>query len=265
VLEDRVRQRTAELQATNQELEAFTYSVSHDLRAPLRHVTGFAGLLGQHAGDALDDTGRRYLKTMTDAASRMGRLIDDLLAFSRMGRASMTPREVDLRQLVREATSEIAPQLADRQVEWDVGPLPQVYADPALLRPVLVNLLSNAVKYTATREVARIAVGAQETGGEVVVHVRDNGVGFEMQYAHKLFSLFQRLHHADEFEGTGVGLANVRRIVLRHGGRTWAEGQPGVGATFYFSLPVAHAARGVQGWGQTPTHGPTQGLESSRV
>jgi signal transduction histidine kinase len=251
VLEDRVRQRTAELQAMNHELESFSYSVSHDLRAPLRHVTGFAGLLSQHAGGALDDTGRRYLKTIIDAASRMGRLIDDLLAFSRMGRASLTLREVDLGQLVREATSEIAPELAGRQVELEVGPLPQVYADPALIRPVLVNLLSNAVKYTATRAVARIDVGAHESDGEVVVHVRDNGVGFEMQYAHKLFSLFQRLHHADEFEGTGVGLANVRRIVLRHGGRTWAEGQPGVGATFYFSLPVAHAARGADAAAQT--------------
>ena len=242
-LEERVRQRTEELQATNRELEAFSYSVSHDLRAPLRHVTGFASLLSQHAGGALDDTGRRYLTTITDAASRMGRLIDDLLAFSRMGRASLAPRDMDLRQLVCEARSEVAPEHAGRTVEWEVGPLPRVYADPALLRPALVNLLSNAVKYTATREVARIAVGAHEASGEIVVHVRDNGVGFEMQYAHKLFSLFQRLHRAEEFEGTGVGLANVRRIVQRHGGRTWAEGEPGVGATFYFSLPLAAAPR----------------------
>jgi signal transduction histidine kinase len=249
-LEDRVRQRTQELQAINQELESFSYSVSHDLRAPLRHVTGFAALLAQHAGGALDDTGRRYLTTMTDAASRMGRLIDDLLAFSRMGRASLAPQDVELARLVGEAKAEIAPELAGRTVEWEIAPLPQVHADPALLRPVLVNLLSNAVKYTATRDVAKIAVGAHEADGECIVHVTDNGVGFQMEYAHKLFGLFQRLHHADEFAGTGVGLANVRRIVQRHGGRTWAEGRPGAGATFYFSLPLAPDERAQGAAGQ---------------
>ena len=241
-LEQRVEERTAALQLVNEELEAFTYSVSHDLRAPLRHVTGFAGLLEQHAGAALDDTGRRYLKTVTGAAARMGALIDDLLAFSRMGRATLSKRRVELADLVREAREEVAVDAGARPIVWDVRPLPAVEADPGLLRPALVNLLSNAVKYTSTRDEARIEVGvADTTSPEVVVYVRDNGVGFDMAYAHKLFGVFQRLHRTDEFAGTGIGLANVRRIIQRHGGRTWAEGAVGAGATFYFSLPVTVA------------------------
>jgi len=238
-LEARVRERTEELRETNGELEAFTYSVSHDLRAPLRHITGFATLLEQHAGAALDDQGRRYVKTITEASGRMATLIDDLLAFSRMGRASLSKRSVDLTALVNGARAEVAVDLNGRRVVWDVHPLPSVEADPALLRPVLVNLLSNALKYTSTREEARIEVGIGESPpGEVVVFVRDNGVGFDMAYVHKLFGVFQRLHRADEFSGTGIGLANVRRIVHRHGGRTWAEGVVDQGATFYFSLPA---------------------------
>jgi light-regulated signal transduction histidine kinase (bacteriophytochrome) len=237
-LEARVRTRTEELDAAYKDLEAFSYSVSHDLRAPLRHVTGFATLLRNHAGESLDDRGRRYLETMIGAATRMGRLIDDLLAFSRMGRASLSPRRIELDQVVREALAEVAPEAAGRDIAWDVRPLPPVHADPALLRPVIVNLLSNAVKYTSTRQAARIEVAATRPGnGEVVVHVRDNGVGFDMQYADKLFGVFQRLHRSDEFSGTGIGLANVRRIIHRHGGRTWAHGEVDQGATFYFSLP----------------------------
>jgi signal transduction histidine kinase len=239
-LDERVRARTAELKAKNEELEAFSYSVSHDLRSPLRHVTGFASLLAQHAGDALDDRGRHYVTTIVDAANRMGRLIDDLLSFSRMGRASLSPRKVDLAHLVRDARTEVEGEGNGRRITWSVGRLPAVMADPALLRPALVNLLSNAVKYTATRSEARIEIGAEPTAeGEAVVYVRDNGVGFDAAYSHKLFGVFQRLHRSDEFSGTGIGLANVRRIIQRHGGRTWAEGELDRGATFYFSLPLA--------------------------
>jgi signal transduction histidine kinase len=245
-LEDRVRQRTAELDASNRELEAFSYSVSHDLRAPLRHVTGFANLLARHAGESLDAQGRRYLTTITESASRMATLIDDLLAFSRMGRAGLTKRPVDLTALVREARDEVAADLNGRRIVWNLEPLPVVDGDPALLRPMLVNLLSNAVKYSSTREEARIDVGtAERTDAEVVVYVRDNGVGFDMTYAHKLFGVFQRLHRAEDFSGTGIGLANVRRIVQRHGGRTWAEGEIDRGATFYFSLPLTATSQGV--------------------
>jgi signal transduction histidine kinase len=237
-LEERVRQRTQELDVAYQDLEGFSYSVSHDLRAPLRHVTGFATLLGQHLGSSLDERGRRYLDTMIAAATRMGRLIDDLLAFSRMGRASLAPRWVELDQVVREAQAEILPETAGREIVWDVHRLPSVYADPALLRPVMVNLLSNAVKYTSTRPVAQVEIGSSRSeNGEVVVFVRDNGVGFDMAYVDKLFGVFQRLHRSDEFSGTGIGLANVRRIIHRHGGRTWAHGEVDQGATFYFSLP----------------------------
>ena len=236
-LEARVRERTEELHASNSELEAFSYSVSHDLRAPLRHITGFATLLHQHAGASLDDQGRRYLTTITDAAARMATLIDDLLAFSRMGRANVSKRRVELSQLVREARDEVSADVNGRRIAWEIHDLPPVDADPSLLRPVLVNLLSNAVKYTGTRNEARIEVGTESRAGELVVFVRDNGVGFDMAYAHKLFGVFQRLHRADEFSGTGIGLANVRRIIQRHGGRTWAEGALDAGATFYFSLP----------------------------
>ena len=241
-LEARVRERTDELRAINSELEAFTYSVSHDLRAPLRHITGFASLLDQHAGASLDDQGRRYLTTISGAATRMATLIDDLLAFSRMGRATLNKRRVDLSDLVREARDEVSTDIDGRRITWHVQDLPAVDADPALLRPVLVNLLSNALKYTSTRDEARIDIGAEPHEDEVVVFVRDNGVGFDMAYAHKLFGVFQRLHRADEFSGTGIGLANVRRIIQRHGGRTWAEGAVDAGATFYFSLPIQGAA-----------------------
>jgi signal transduction histidine kinase len=241
-LEERVRERTEELNASNSELEAFSYSVSHDLRAPLRHITGFATLLGEHAAASLDAQGHRYLKTITDAAAGMATLIDDLLAFSRMGRASVSKRRVDLTQLVGEARAEVSADVNGRRIDWEVHDLPAVDADPALLRPAVVNLLSNAVKYTSTRDEARIEVGTESRPGEVVVFVRDNGVGFDMAYAHKLFGVFQRLHRADEFSGTGIGLANVRRIVQRHGGRTWAEGVVDGGATFYFSLPAKDLA-----------------------
>ncbi|HTK28495.1 MAG TPA: ATP-binding protein [Vicinamibacterales bacterium] len=231
-LEARVEERT-------KELEAFAYSVSHDLRAPLRHIAGFAGLLEQRASAALDDQGRRYLRTITEASARMGRLIDDLLAFSRVGRTAVEKRRVALAAMVDDARAEVEGPRGDGPIEWSIGRLPDVDADPALLRLALINLLSNAVKYSRTRRPPKIWIDATTTDGEVIVSVRDNGVGFDPQYAGKLFGVFQRLHGTDEFEGTGIGLANVRQVIQRHGGRTWAEGAVDQGATFFFSLPAA--------------------------
>jgi signal transduction histidine kinase len=232
-----LEQRVAELAIVNRELEAFSYSVSHDLRAPLRHITGFAMMLDQSAGESLDANGRRFLATIATAATRMGRLIDDLLSFSRVGRTELARSRVDLNDLRRQARQEVERDINGRMVDWRLHDLPTVHGDPALLRLVLVNLLSNAVKYSAPRSRAEIEVGAVDGDAETTIFVRDNGVGFDMQYVDKLFGVFQRLHGSDEFEGTGIGLANVRRIVQRHGGRTWAEGRMDEGATFYFSLP----------------------------
>jgi light-regulated signal transduction histidine kinase (bacteriophytochrome) len=243
-LETRVKRRTAELDAANQELEAFSYSVSHDLRAPIRHVTGFSELLAEHAGPQLDDQSRKYLKTITTASTRMARLVDDLLAFSRIGRSALTAQRVNLDRLVADAREEVTGQLPEgRQIEWQVGPLPEVQGDPAMLNLVMVNLLSNAVKYSSKRPVSRIEVWSQPNSeGEVAVYVRDNGVGFDMQYADKLFGVFQRLHRANEFDGTGIGLAHIKRIVTRHGGKVGAAGEVDKGATFWFSLPATDMA-----------------------
>lgn len=237
-LEQRVQERTAELAAANQELEAFGYTVSHDLRAPLRHVTSFVDLLDKHVGANLDEKGRRYIRTISEAGRRMANLIDDLLMLSRLGRATLSQVRVSLRQLVDDAMIQLAPEMVDRRIEWKVGELADVCGDPVLLRNVMMNLLSNALKYTRGREPAVIEVRATEQDGQVVCLVRDNGVGFDMKFSDKLFGVFQRLHRADEFEGTGVGLASVRRIIQRHGGRTWAEGELNKGATFYFALPI---------------------------
>ena len=226
----------ARVRALNEELEAFTYSVSHDLRAPVRHVSGFVDLLRRRTDVAWDETARRHLDTIGRAAAHMGQLIDDLLAFSRMGRTDLLRTRVNLGRIVRELLAELR---ATGDVEWQVDDLPDVAGDPAMLRIVLGNLLGNALKYTRTRERPRIQVGTlPRDGPDVVVFVRDNGVGFDMAYAEKLFGVFQRLHAAEEFEGTGIGLATVRRIVHRHGGRTWAHGAVDQGATFFFSLPV---------------------------
>jgi PAS domain S-box-containing protein len=238
-----LQQRATQLEAANRELEAFSYSVSHDLRAPLRHVQGYVELLTREAQDRLSEKAQRYLRTISDAAREMGRLIDDLLAFSRMGRAEMTETAVELAPLVEEVRESLMAEAAGRDIRWQIGPLPRVCADAAMLRLVLVNLLGNAVKYTRRRPVAEITVGQQgEEDGRLVLYVRDNGAGFDMKYADKLFGVFQRLHRADEFEGTGIGLATVRRIIARHGGRTWAEAQPEAGATFWFTLRAAPAA-----------------------
>jgi signal transduction histidine kinase len=237
-LEQRVKERTAQLEAANRELEAFSYSVSHDLRAPLRHVDGFAGLLRKHAGPALDQKGQRYLTTISEAAKRMGQLIDDLLAFSRINRSELSAIELDHNELVAAVIRDGRYDAEGRAIEWSIGPLPRVRADPAMLRQVWVNLIANAVKYSGKNPQPRIEIASADAPGEHVFSVRDNGVGFDMAYVDKLFGVFQRLHGPAEFEGTGIGLANVRRIVGRHAGRTWAEGRIGEGATFFFSLPA---------------------------
>jgi light-regulated signal transduction histidine kinase (bacteriophytochrome) len=246
ILAERVRElkdRAAELVAVNRELEAFSYSVSHDLRAPLRHIDGFAVLLRESASSSLDADGHRLLGTIIDAATRMGHLIDDLLAFSRVGRKTLERADVSLSPLVREVQQEIMTGANGHLIAWHLHDLPMVRADRSLLRLVFVNLLSNAVKYSSNREKAEIEIGTVPGAeDEIVIFVRDNGVGFDMQYAHKLFGVFQRLHTAEEFEGTGIGLANVRRIVNRHGGRVWAEGALDRGAAFYVSLPTDRAA-----------------------
>jgi light-regulated signal transduction histidine kinase (bacteriophytochrome) len=238
-----LRRRGELLQAANKELEAFSYSVSHDLRAPLRHIDGYAALLSKAAGQALNDKAQRYLQTISSSAKQMGQLIDDLLVFSRMGRQEMLHTTVNLNQLIKTVIHDLRLDLQARSISWTIGTLPDVPGDPAMLRQVFANLLTNAVKFTATRSKGHIEIGAiRDVAGEVTVFVRDNGVGFDMQYVNKLFGVFQRLHRNDEFEGTGIGLANVRRIVHRHGGRTWAEGAIDQGATFYVALPLKRAS-----------------------
>lgn len=238
-------QQVSELSDLTQELEAFSYSVSHDLRAPLRHIHGFVELLHQHTAATLDVKGRRYIEVITKSAKQMGQLIDDLLAFSRTTRTELRPTRVNLTHIVNEVVLDFAAETDARKIVWDISPLPDVYGDTALLRVVLTNLLENAVKYTRPRGAARITIGTTTTAHDQVCFVRDNGVGFDMQYVEKLFGVFQRLHRADEFEGTGIGLATVRRIVQRLGGRIWAEGELDKGATFYFSLPLAQ--KGTEG------------------
>lgn len=238
-LEKRVLDRTAQLEAANKELESFSYSVSHDLRAPLRHVAGFLELLGKHAGPALDERGWHFLNAATEASLRMGTLIDDLLSFARMGRQPMAKTQVDLGSLAREVVAELEPEARGRVVRWQVGALPVVQGDVAMLRVVLFNLLENALKFTRRCSVAVVELSCtQGPRGENVISVRDNGAGFDMTYVHQLFGVFRRLHRTEEFEGVGIGLANVRRIISRHGGRTWAEGKVGEGAMFFFSLPA---------------------------
>jgi len=235
-----------ELRRTNKELEAFSYSVSHDLRAPLRHIAGYGDLLRESDGDKLSERSKRFLHNMLESARFAGVLVDDLLTFSQMGRAALRPVSVDLNQLVRSVAQEFGAETANRKVEWIIPELPTVTGDPAFLQIALRNLFSNAVKYTRTRESARIELSAQSTADEYIVSVRDNGVGFNMKYVNKLFGVFQRLHRAEEFDGTGIGLANVRRIIERHDGRTWAEGREGEGAAFHFSLPKVFRAEATE-------------------
>jgi PAS domain S-box-containing protein len=237
-LNQELEKRTTDLEASNKELEAFAYSVSHDLRAPLRHMVGFTELLQKNVSSMLDEKSLRYMRTILESAKRMGTLIDDLLAFSRIARAETRQRVISLEELVKEVLSELQRETEGRSIAWTIGALPETFGDRPMLRLVLVNLIANAMKFTRTRPRAEIEIGClQKQNDAVVVFVRDNGVGFDMKYAHKLFGVFQRLHQAGTFEGTGIGLATVQRIIHRHGGSVWAEGLVDGGATFFFSLP----------------------------
>ncbi|MDD5033437.1 MAG: ATP-binding protein [Methylococcaceae bacterium] len=236
-LQTLVRERTAKLEELNQELEGFAYSVSHDLRVPLRAIDGFSRILLTRYQDMLDDEGKRYLNLVRDNVKRMSQLIDDILAFSRMGRVGMAASEVDMETMARAVWEELKSTAAERNLDMAIKPLPPSRGDLAMLHQVWVNLLSNAIKFTRPKTMASIEVGGYTEGAEQVYYVRDNGVGFDMQYVHKLFGVFQRLHGVDEFEGTGIGLAIVKRIITRHGGRVWAQARVDEGACFYFTLP----------------------------
>src|SRR5438046_344066 len=241
-LNNELAKRARDLETSNNELESFAYSVSHDLRAPLRHVFGYSELLQRQASSLLDEKSRRFMQTILESSKRMGNLIDDLLAFSRIGRTETKNTLVSLDQLVKEGVAEVGQDTTGRDIVWKIYPLPVCYGDRSMLRLVIVNLLSNAVKFTRTRTQAEIEIGCVDRENEVEVFVRDNGAGFDMQYVDKLFGVFQRLHLPEEFEGTGIGLATVRRIIHRHGGEVRAEGGVDQGATLYFSLPKAQDA-----------------------
>lgn len=224
----------------NQELEAFSYSVSHDLRAPLRHVNGYVEMLQRDTAGQLSEKSARYLSTINESSLEMGRLIDDLLAFSRVGRAEIKSASISLDDVVRDAIRGLEMSTRDRRIEWRISPLPRVIGDPALLKQVLANLIDNALKYSRTRDPATIEIGSSgRDGNRASLFVRDNGVGFDMKYVQKLFGVFERLHAAENFEGTGIGLATVRRIITRHGGRVWADGAVNIGATFHFTLELS--------------------------
>src|SRR6202142_3044904 len=239
-LNQELGKRTIELETINKELEAFGYSISHDLRAPLRHMVGFGELLQKNAASILDDKSRRYVMMILESAKRMGILIDDLLAFSRIGRAESRQTMVSLEQVVKEIQGELSQETEGRKISWRIGPLPDLYGDRSMLKLALVNRISNAVKFTRTRPGPEIEIGCGEKRKDgVVLFIRDNGVGFDMKYVNKLFGVFQRIHRTEEFEGTGIGLATVQRIIHRHGGRVWAEGLVDRGATFYLSLPTS--------------------------
>jgi light-regulated signal transduction histidine kinase (bacteriophytochrome) len=237
-VERNLLQSRGELEASNKELEAFAYSVSHDLRAPIRHISGFTELLQKNIAADLNDKSQRHVAMILESAKRMGNLIDDLLAFSRIGRKEAHRTMVSLQQLAQEAQNEVAQETGGRNINWKIGSLPVCFGDRSMLRLALVNLVSNAVKFTRTRPQAEIEIAsANHNPDQIIVFIRDNGVGFDMRYVNKLFGVFQRLHGPETFEGTGIGLATVQRIVHRHGGKVWAEGLVDEGATFYFSLP----------------------------
>lgn len=236
-LERRVKERTAELERLNKELESFSYSVSHDLRAPLRRIVSFIDLLRRDTTSALSESGDQYFGLVAKSARQMDTLINDLLSFSQMSRAEMFKRDVNLCDLIPEILKEMAKETEGRNIRWEIEPLPAVHGDRAMLKQVWVNLLSNAIKYTRKKDEAVIHIQSRNQADEIEFQIRDNGAGFDMKHAGKLFGVFQRLHHADEFEGTGIGLANVQRIIQRHGGRIWAQSKPDEGASFYFTLP----------------------------
>lgn len=232
-----LHQRTAELEALNKELEALAYSVSHDLRAPLRHINAFTTLLVKEAGPCLSKEAKGFLDIISESAHEMARLLEHLLIFSRLSRAELLPQSVDLNAALQDVINKVTYEHPDRKVIWKNQKLPHVVGDPAMLQQVLTNLVSNALKFTRECKSAEIEIGCREEPSEWVIFVRDNGIGFDMQYADKLFGIFQRLHRTEEYEGVGLGLASVRRIIARHRGRTWAEAKVNEGATFFFSLP----------------------------
>ncbi|HKZ58036.1 MAG TPA: ATP-binding protein, partial [Thermodesulfovibrionales bacterium] len=236
-LEQRVIERTAQFEAANKELESFSYSISHDLRAPLRAITGFSSMLLEDYTDKLDGEGKRLLNVVRGSTKKMGALIDDLLTLSRVGRRTFEKSKIDMDKLARIVFDEVKTAIPKREIQFNINPLPPAYGDRGMIHQVFFNLMSNAVKFTKTREEAIIEVGGWDEEGESIYYVRDNGVGFDMQYAGKLFGAFQRMHGEREFEGTGMGLAIVQRVIHRHNGRVWAEGRENKGATFYFSLP----------------------------
>gem|GEM_PF-6659777 len=232
-----LKQQVERLTAANRELADVSYTISHDLRAPLRHIAGFVELLTANSQNKLDDQSRHYLQVISGSTEKMGALVDGLLAFSHLGRTELTLRPVDLNRLAGEVIAALTNDLGGREIKWQVARLPEVVGDAALLREALYNLLGNAVKFTRFRSQARVEIGSYDAQSETVLFVRDNGVGFDSRYVHKLFGIFQRLHAAEEFEGVGIGLANVQRIIARHGGRVWAEGVVDSGATFWFTIP----------------------------
>jgi light-regulated signal transduction histidine kinase (bacteriophytochrome) len=237
-LEARVEERTAELIAANRELEAFTYSVAHDLRAPLRHIDAFARILHEDFSTQLPPEAARFLENIRHGSRNMSRLVDDLLNLARVGRQELKRQVVPLSGLVNDVLADLKNETQGRTIEWHIQPLPTAECDSGLMKQVFANLLSNAVKYTRPRKVAVIEIGADRRNGETAFFVRDNGVGFNMKYSDKLFGVFQRLHRAEEFEGTGVGLATVDRIIRKHGGAVWAEAAVDKGATFFFTIPA---------------------------
>ncbi len=241
--EDRIRQlntelnqRLTDLSVVNKELESFSYSVSHDLRAPLRHIDGFARILKEEHPAVLSDDAHRYLDRVLQASNRMGQLVDDLLNLSKIGRKELVRQRTKLGDLLRQVMTELPGEATSRNIEWQIDPLPEMDCDPGLVKLVFSNLLANAVKFTRLQQHAMIDVGAREMNGTTTFYVRDNGVGFDPRYADKLFGAFQRLHREEQFEGTGVGLATVQRVIHRHGGKVWAESEPDCGATFFFTL-----------------------------
>ena len=235
-LEYRVIERTAQLESANRELEAFSYSVSHDLKAPLRHITGYISLLVKKYMDLLPEEGRHYFDNISYSAKNMGELIDGLLQFSKTGRIDMNQRLLDINEIVASLIQPIKEQDTERRIEFNINPLPLVFGDFAMISSVWSNLIENAVKFTKNNNLAKLTIGAEENENDIIYYIKDNGAGFDMNYASKLFTVFQRLHSRENYEGTGIGLATVHRIIARHGGKTWAEGKVGEGATFYFSL-----------------------------
>lgn len=242
-LEQRVKDRTAELEAANKELEAFSYSVSHDLRAPLRAIDGFSRILLADYATSLPEDGQEFLRDIRTNTRTMGQLVDDLLQFSKLGRQSVAKQHIRTLDIVERCFRDLKERTEGRKIDLRISELPECWADPSLLRQVWINLISNALKYTSKREITVIEIGTRpgDNSAEQIYFIKDNGVGFDMRYAHKLFGVFQRLHRAEDYEGTGVGLATVQRVIHRHGGRVWAESAPDQGATFYLTLPVQDA------------------------